>query len=58
MKKDIDFDKISEEVLAEFLASIKTDTEEAKIQIESIAIISSEICSLMFAKYHQELLKD
>ena len=55
---DIDFDKISEEVLAEFLASIKTDTEEAKMQIESIAMISSHICSLMFAKYHQELLKD
>lgn len=58
LKKDIGFDKISEEVLAEFLASIKTDTEEAKMQIESIAMISSEICSLMFAKYHQELLKD
>ncbi|MDU5803593.1 MAG: hypothetical protein E6Z63_08215 [Fusobacterium periodonticum] len=58
MKKDIDFDKISEEVLTEFLASIKTDSEAAKMQIESIAMISSKICSLMFAKYHQELLKD
>lgn len=58
MKKDIDFDKISEEVLTEFLASIKTDSEAAKMQIESIAMISSHICSLMFAKYHQELLKN
>lgn len=58
VKKDIDFDKISEEVLTEFLASIKTDNEEAKMQIENIAMISSHICSLMFAKYHQELLKD
>ena len=58
LKKDIDFDKISEEVLTEFLASIKTDSEAAKMQIESIAMISSKICSLMFAKYHQELLKD
>jgi len=58
MKKNIDFDKISEEVLAEFLASIKTDTEEAKMQIENIAMISSHICSLIFARYHQELLKD
>lgn len=58
MKKNIDFDKISEEVLAEFLAFIKTDTEEAKMQIENIAMISSHICSLIFARYHQELLKD
>ncbi|WP_315283330.1 hypothetical protein [Fusobacterium hwasookii] len=58
MKKDIDFDKISEEVLTEFLASIKTDSEAAKMQIESIAKISSYLCSSILAKYHQELLKD
>ena len=58
MKKDIDFDKISEEVLTEFLASIKTDSEVAKMQIESIAKISSYLCSSILAKYHQELLKD
>lgn len=58
MKKDIDFDKISEEVLTEFLASIKTDSEAAKIQIENIAKISSRVCSSILAKYHQELLKD
>jgi len=58
LKKDIDFDKISEEVLTEFLASIKTDSEAAKIQIENIAKISSRVCSSILAKYHQELLKD
>lgn len=58
LKKDIDFDKISEEVLTEFLASIKTDSEAAKIQIENIAKISSHLCSSILAKYHQELLKD
>lgn len=58
MKKDIDFDKISEEVLTEFLASIKTDSETAKIQIENIAKISSRVCYSILAKYHQELLKD
>ena len=58
LKKDIDFDKISEEVLTEFLASIKTDSEAAKIQIENIAKISSCVCSSILAKYHQELLKD
>ena len=58
LKKDIDFDKISEEVLTEFLASIKTDSEAAKIEIENIAKISSRVCSSILAKYHQELLKD
>lgn len=58
LKKDIDFDKISEEVLTEFLASIKTDNEEVKMQMENIAKISSHLCSLILEKYHQELLKD
>ena len=51
LKKDIDFDKISEEVLTEFLASIKTDNEEVQMQMENIAKISSHLCSLILEKY-------
>lgn len=53
---DIDFDKIREESVDEYMSQFKDDNATIKM-IEQIASISSKIAKRMLIKYHEELNK-
>ncbi|MCF2626256.1 hypothetical protein I6E17_08835 [Fusobacterium perfoetens] len=57
MKKDIDFEKITQEAIEEISNKLNPDYKNYEIEKKFIEI-SAKICKVMITKYHQELLSN